>query len=1086
MTTENEQVRELIRRCIELRQSGVLEAVLRSEFVSRLRLIFPQPADESWINHYSGGTEARIAVGQTTGGTANRFIDNLVGSTTIEYESDLRVQAKWNEGLGQVKEHTAGLVLRGVPLSQIRGVLSDTVDWYAYDVFLPTGVQPENCTASDVALQLVDNLTLENADESTADRLISFVRKHLAREQSRPLQAALLAYDLGLESGHYQRTVSSLVEFVETGRTLDSSILLATNLWSQFVDLIEGETRGFRTAAYVDEAYLCILARLLTANVLLGYAVSSDDRQLPAILDGSYFRDHYQLENMVEQDYFGWMTDPKHINKLLPIAQQIQHDLYVYDFSWHPEEDLFGRLMAQLARRSQRKLLGQEWTPGWLARLLAERCLNNLPNDEMPRIIDMCCGSGSIIAEILKVAKSRLNLRDMSSLHEVATGFDIDPLAVSLSKTTWVVTLAAEIKAASNPIIIPIYHADSLFAVTPVSKALPLIGEEDAIEVSLDGEAVKVPNALVRPEYRRLFERIIDWAYDEALDAKAKSDSSHLTQQVADEFLRGAEAATNIAIPAALEEPLSQAVFALARRMADLAVDNRNGIWAFILRNTYRPGLLTGQFNGLVSNPPWLAMSRLADNPYRSMLRERARMYGIQPAGQSFLHLELGTTHLLHAVDRYLASNASIACLVPGTVFNGHHHEPFRQRRFLNGQRPVQLQIQEVWQVAPGTFKYPSAAIIGQKGPGVAGLGSTPVTGSVARENGLEDADFSERSIGTTRTAWVLEKDGVPAATYSAPEIPQQGADLMPRTAVGIEVLDSTVPEYRVNTPTRDSRWGFTVKASKELKGERFPGYAAPQFIHEMAQSENLLPFLLGQHRAPIAIPAVRDNCGGWTILEPAEIRRLGFTQTARRFQTINARLQQVGQGKSLQARIDERHKLTRQVLGCTGHLILAGAGGKHICSACIPLEESLDLVIDQTLYWQVVADAGDAWYRVGMLNSHAMTEAISPFNPKGAFGERHIHALPYRLMPPYDPDIAEHAQISALAQQVAETVRGIVASNVFLQDPGRALHVRRTKLRGQLILSPEYQELEYLCSVILGTTSLDHEAAWDASQPLC
>ena len=116
---------------------------------------------------------------------------------------------------------------------------------------------------------------------------------------------------LGLESGYYQRTVSSLVEFVETGRTLDSSILLATNLWSQFVDLIEGETRGFRTAAYVDEAYLCILARLLTANVLLGYAVSSDDRQLPAILDGSYFRDHYQLENMVEQDYFGWMTDPK-------------------------------------------------------------------------------------------------------------------------------------------------------------------------------------------------------------------------------------------------------------------------------------------------------------------------------------------------------------------------------------------------------------------------------------------------------------------------------------------------------------------------------------------------------------------------------------------------------------------------------------------------------------------------------------------------------------------------------------------------------------------------------------------------------
>ena len=88
--------------------------------------------------------------------------------------------------------------------------------------------------------------------------------------------------------------------------------------------------------------------------------------------------------------------------------------------------------------------------------------------------------------------------------------------------------------------------------------------------------------------------------------------------------------------------------------MAELAFANRNGIWAFILRNTYRPGLLTGQFNGLVSNPPWLAMSGLADNPYRAMLTARAKLYGIRPTGSSFLHLELGTTHLLHAVDRYL------------------------------------------------------------------------------------------------------------------------------------------------------------------------------------------------------------------------------------------------------------------------------------------------------------------------------------------------------------------------------------------------------------------------------------------------
>ena len=925
--------------------------------------------------------------------------------------------------------------------------------------------------ADDVTLQLIDNLSIQRDDALTAERFVNFVRKHLAREQSRPLRADLLTYDLGLESTSYQRRAGPLVELVETGRTVDSSILVATDLWSQFVDYLEGESGEFRTGAYVDEVYLCVLARLLTANVLRGQAMLSGDQQMKDILDGSYFRDQYQLENIVEQDYFGWLNSPQHADKLLPIAHEIQRDLYAYDFSWQPEEDLFGRLMAQLARRSQRKLLGQEWTPSWLARLLAERCLDNLPEGETPRIIDMCCGSGAILAEIVKTARSRLDLSDMLSLQEVATGFDIDPLAVSLSKATWVATLADEIKGATCPIAIPIYHADSLFAVTPVSKAIPLFGEGAAIEVSLDGEIIEIPSALVQPAYGGLFERIVDWAYDEAIDAKQKGDAGELTEGVAEEFLKGVVAATGLTMPADLEKATCKAAYALASRMASLAIGDRNGIWAFILRNAYRPGLLTGQFNGLVSNPPWLAMSRLADNPYRSMLRERAQIYGIQPEGQSFLHLELGTTHLLHAVDRYLASNASIACLVPGTVFNGHHHEPFRQRRFLDGSRPIHLQIGEVWQIGAGTFKYPGAAIIGRGGTSAEKIGPDVVSGYVASHSGLEQVDFSERRIGDTRTAWVLERDGAPAVTHYTGELPQQGADLMPRKAVSIEILDESGPEFRVDTPSQGTPWGFTVKAAKELKEDSFPGYVAPAFIYHMAQSENLLPFLLGQYRAPVAIPAVRDELGEWTMLETTEIRRMGFTRTARRFRSIDERLKRAGQGKPLQSRVDERRKLTRQTFGSEGYLVVAGAGGKYICAACVSLEEASDLVVDQTLYWQVLADAAEAWYRVGVLNSYAMTEAIIPFNPKGAFGERHIHSLPYRLMPPFDPAIDEHARIPDLAQRTTEIVHRMVAADAYLRDPSRALHLRRGRVREQLASTPEYQEIEYLCSVILGAT---------------
>jgi SAM-dependent methyltransferase len=487
--------------------------------------------------------------------------------------------------------------------------------------------------------------------------------------------------------------------------------------------------------------------------------MSSADIELVSILDGSHLRNIYQLENMVEQDYFGWLIRPTSTPSLIPIARELQRDLYAYDFSYREEEDIFGRLMAQLARKSQRKLLGQEWTPAWLAKLLAERCLDGLPKGEAPRIVDMCCGSGSIIAEVLKAARSKLGLKTIDALHDVVTGFDIDPLAVTLSKTTWVATLVEEIKASTTPIVIPIYHADSLFAVTPVSAAIPLMDEDRPIDVSLDGVVIQLPYALVQPDHRELFDRIVDWAYDEALDARAKGNAGHLTKDDAVSFVVGAAKAANLTLPEKLIKALFAASFALAVRMSELAIQNRNGIWAFVLRNTYRPGLLSGQFNGLVSNPPWLAMSGLADNPYREMLTDRAKLYGIRPAGQSFLHLELGTMHLVHAIDRYLKVDASVACLIPGTVFNGHHHEPFRQREFLRSKRPVAFEIDDVWQIASGTFKYPGAAVIGHKRASVAGLDAKPMTGATASRTGVEPSVFSVTSLGKKRSAWVSAMD---------------------------------------------------------------------------------------------------------------------------------------------------------------------------------------------------------------------------------------------------------------------------------------------------------------------------------------
>lgn len=1066
-TAQTEQARNMITRCRRLRGEARPEAVLRSELASRLRQVFPDTADQSWIDHYTEGAEAATRIATAAGATACRFIDTLIRSTVIEYEPDLRRGPRWDQGYRQVEEYAAGAVRAGVPVSVVRGILSDTVEWHVYDVQIADSVTPEDCTPDSVILNEIESFTAETPDDETAQRLLQFLRKHLAREQSRQLNSQFIAGDLGLESPAYRRHTDALLALVQEGRAADASIALATDLWSRFVDYLAQTEGEFRTQSYVDEAYIAILARLLCANILEGRACLSSEAELAEILTGELFETRFHLKNMVEQDYFGWMLRPEYLPRVLPVAMEIQHDLYAYDFSAVREEDLFGRLMSQLARRAQRKLLGQEWTPQWIARALAEKCITMIPTGEVPCLIDMCCGSGAIMAEVIKAARAATPEIGFCDLASVVTGFDIDPLAVMLAKTTWVVVLADEIRGSGVQTTVPVYHADSLFAVAPTTHRIPMPGESEEIVVELDGQRVSIPASLVSPDRGSMFDDIIDWCYDEARSAQEVGSTEAVTLERAEQLVANLVRQNRLELTEEELRKVSDASYALASRMSELAVGNRNGIWAFILRNTYRPGLLAGQFNGLVSNPPWLAMSQIAENPYKEQLSERALSYGINPSGAAHLHLELATTHLLHAVDRYLKPDAAVACLVPGTVLNGQHHAKLRDSAFLSSDRPVPYELNHVWEIAPGTFKVRSLALIGVKRAAPCRVCRDVPAGAIAAPEGIEDTTLAVRRLGT-RTAWVLGGNASVVATGTY-EVPPQGADLMPRLAVVVDVGSERGSEWRVRTPRRQDASYFAVKDAKKLKGAAFNGSVAPCFIHRMAQSLNLLPFVLDDNFTRITIPARRDDDEEWEIMDAAEIRTAGFTQTARRFQRIDRAMRTAGIRKPLAEYINERRKLEKQVVAENGFLVFAPAGGSVVCGAMLGIAACSDLVIDQTLYWAVAATEDEAWYRVGLLNTDAVTQAIADFNPEGEFGGRHLHTLPHRVTPIYDDASSDHAEVARLAKVLSQRALPLIAADRNIADPAKQIARRRRRLRIALKELPEFDALEDVAAAVLG-----------------
>lgn len=1046
---ELQAAREFITQAIRLYSAGSKEAVLIRNLVSFLPSMFPK--DTAWLAHHIRDAEHQTQYGSDSG-QRRAFIDSLVGYTTIEYEPDLNKPAVFQSGYGQVRQHVAGLLNAKVPGDRIVGVLSDTLHWRAYRIkeirssLAP--VRPE-----EVDLEEVDSLDLTGGSSQDPERLIEFLSRYLGRDAARRLAATTIEFDVGFES-EFGRTqlgvLKSIVLSAFTERPEYAEIV--QRLWAEFVAYIgEANQRRFDVDVYVSELYVVTLAKLLCANIVAGRALNSDDREFAGILEGSFFRTR-GLENLVEYDYFGWLNTNPYVRALIPVAREIQRGLRSYDFDAPAAEDLFGQLLAQLAERYKRALLGQEATPPWLARRMANQLLELLPEGQSPRFIDMACGSGPMIVEVVRARRppfgASLSAAEVAELTQVATGFDIDPLAVMLAKVNWVVASREWLAPfdGSRRVSIPIYLADSLFAKTPIGEVGEGIG---AYKLSLHDRVIELPSFLVSPEFRALFDGLIDRAYGIAM-AIATGD-----QRVRAEDVRIAigEASSDSAVTLTDEQEARVSAFLqqLIEAVARLQRQRLNGIWAFILRNSYRPGLVLGQFNGLISNPPWLALSKFADNPYRDVLRREAETYGIKPPGPAFLHLELATTFLLHAVDNYLRDGAVIACVLPEPIINGAHHEPFRAGAYASSRRKVQLKVEKLWRVTTGTFKNEAVVLFGRRTQ-PAKVSRLP--GALVSEGGAEERAFKTIRIGS-RTAW---SDGVSTSAGRLDEVQfRQGADVMPRTAVFHETAPAPGGRVRISPIDKStSNRRYLLGDTKKMKDFRITPTTVPErFLFEVLLSKHVVPFAVSAPARGL-LPFERDAAGHWrpvtnTTLAASPQAKAAFDEVLRALGEAEERTMNIADYFSL---VDTHlRKLQAQQFGSAGYLVLFGAGGSFTTAAAVPLS-SIDanrLIVDQTLYWRVVGTKEEALYLTGLLNSPQLDALIAEFQPQGKFGRRHIHELPLKVTPRFDASNPLHQNVVQATRSLVTDYEAKVRKDPKLQhlfEPQRSIAHRRLVLR--------------------------------------
>ncbi len=770
---------EFLQAARALVAGGANEAVVRKKLEQYLPLIFPDLP--WWVKWHAEGAETHTKF-EKDGTLRHGFVDTLIGATAVEYEPNLTKLGVEQHAQDQVRDYIAGQVNDGVSIDILVGITSDTIRWRAFRPVLVQGSEDKQAVGrADIVLETIDSIDLATPTPQDGHELKRFLERHLGRIGSRPLRGRTLANDLGLDSlaGSAIRSRLDAIEQVARAERPGYGQLI-DRLWSELVDAIgsKGASRSLGLAEYLDEFYLITLAKLICANVIDGIAVNRPDADLAEILDGTFFSGR-GLQNYVEYDLFGWLSESPDKTGMLDVARCIQDDLVAYDFSSLAIEDLFGELLAGLGRKSTRLILGQELTPPWLANRMLERVVSALGKAPL-RMVDTACGSGAILVEAIRHQTSAVTALDdpveqARIIAASATGFDIDPLAALFAKTNWVIAMREQLPHLGE-VTIPVFHADSLFAGLSQHS-------NDQFVLKLDDGSVTPPAALLDANGRAVFDQILSQAYRIAMqEAKGSAEPSTASASAI------ASAAIGMAgDPSPFDvEQVTTFVASLITQLALLQRDGRNGLWSYVIRNTSRAAQSSAQFNALVINPPWLALSKIGGNPYGALLDCLADQLGVRPAGQSFLHTELSAVFLLEGVRRYLESDGVFGCILPSTIAEGHHQNRFRSGSYAGSSRPVSMDVDEIWSIPHGVFKNEAIVLFGTK---AAFQTKTTIAGRAVHHSGLEDQPFDVVTAvydgRPDRVIWTPKSTGTGKTIGFGfnPAPFRQGADLMPRTA---------------------------------------------------------------------------------------------------------------------------------------------------------------------------------------------------------------------------------------------------------------------------------------------------------------
>ncbi len=736
-------------------------------------------------------------------------IDALYQDIVFEFKRDLKLEGE--KGKEELERYLCSLGNKQI----FFGVLTDGLIFEAY-------------LLEDDRLTKIDQVNLERL--SVEDAFIWFDAFLFSEKELVPTSQDV-AKRFGDTSPVFNSSFHSLSKMLASAQE-DPSCQVKFREWDKLLAKAYGHSVA-RNELFLRHTYLSLLVKLLAYAAL--FRQRPKGPELPEILAGKAF---VNLPNLAEEDFFCWVLAPSLRKDALELLRGLAQHLAVYDLT-KVDEDLLKELYENLVDRETKHDLGEVYTPDWLVELT----LREAGFGKGKSLLDPACGSGTFLFTSIRLLREQ-GLKGATLVDEALAnivGVDVHPLAVTIAKVNYVLALAPDLQGYGRMVVLPIYMADSLQAVEPTGGEL--------VSIRAEGESFfNIPRAMA--EHPGSLDQVIDEMrkYVEAPeDAALDGFSAYLEGQGFHDWVH-------------LWRPN-------LRLMRKLVQEGRDTIWAFILKNYYRPAYLRQHpFDIVAGNPPWLSYRYITDPGYQKQVRDLVFKYGLlsRKEVKLFTQMEEATLFFTLSADAYLKRGGTIAFVLPRSVLTGaKQHQRFQE--LLQGHWIPAVALEKVLDaedVSP-LFNVPACVLIARKEGQVSKVTRSVLSGTLPAKN-MKWTEAKEK-LKLAHKQLPPDKLFPPAVTPS-PYLRyiKAGAGIYPRSLWFVQPVASAYGTNQAK-PALETHPEAAKAAKKPWQNIYLKGEVEAQYLYATMLGRQLLPF--GHTDLSLVVLPIEDKPTGLSLV---------------------------------------------------------------------------------------------------------------------------------------------------------------------------------------------------------------------------